>query len=128
MQTYGDTKSVRIQREKQVFVHKNLSDLENLDRLEYEMSQAFSQPQPDRLPENVRQCIEADARGTFKGTHIQNHPEANWQAIALKRIARESWEEISRSMGGISVQTLSSFYQRNLLRFAGYLREQCLDY
>jgi len=127
METYGDTKYIRIQGEKQVFVHKNLSDLDNQDRLEYEASQASSQSPPDTLPENVRQCIEADARGMFKTAHVQNCPEANWQAIALKRIARESWEDISRSFGGISVATLSSFYQRNLKKFVGYLREQCQD-
>ena len=127
MQSYGDTKYVRIQGEKQVFVHKKLSDLENLDRLEYEMSQACSQEDEDLLPAKMRQCLLADVEGIFQGTHIQNHPEANWQAIACQRMAGKSWEEISRSLGGIRVQTLSSFYQRKLKKFAGYLREQCLD-
>ncbi|HEY9668518.1 MAG TPA: sigma-70 family RNA polymerase sigma factor [Coleofasciculaceae cyanobacterium] len=69
------------------------------------------------LFQEVFQCLESDPEGIFKGTHICEHPAANFQFLAIKILSGYSWKEISAELG-IKIPTLSSFYQRCLTKFA----------
>jgi hypothetical protein len=77
--------------------------------------------EPDSLFERVREDIEEDAKNIFKQAHIRNRPDANFQAIALARFARKSWEEISAEFE-IPIPTLSRFFQRSCEKFRPYFR------
>ncbi|NMG10579.1 sigma-70 family RNA polymerase sigma factor [Brasilonema sp. UFV-L1] len=73
--------------------------------------------EPDVPPilENVKLWVEKDADGELRQTHIQGCPQANCQVLILKRMPPEvSWKELSAEFG-LSVSTLSSFYQRQCL-------------
>ncbi|WP_017316098.1 sigma factor [Mastigocladopsis repens] len=72
--------------------------------------------------EQVRQFIAEDADGEFKRKHIQAHPEANFQEIALRRLDKQSWQAMSDEWG-ITVSALSSFYQRSIKSFAVKIKE-----
>jgi hypothetical protein len=84
--------------------------------------ETFPSSEPVSLFEQVRQCIEDDPEGIFRNEHIRAHPEANFQAIAIRRYSGVPWREISAEWG-IAVQALNNFYQRCLKRFAPKFKE-----
>lgn len=72
---------------------------------------------PDVPPilEAVLQWAEADLTGELRQTHISGHPEVNCQILILRRLPPESsWKDLSQEFG-MSIATLSSFYQRQCL-------------
>jgi hypothetical protein len=76
----------------------------------------FPEPIPPKnypsIVDEVREWAETDADGDLRGTHIQGHPEANCQALILRRLPPSTkWADISAEFD-ISVSALSSFYQR----------------
>lgn len=74
------------------------------------------------LFQEVFQCLESDPEGIFKGTHISQHPAANFQFLAIQILSGYSWKEISAELE-IKIPTLSSFYQRCLTKFAPKFKE-----
>ena len=72
--------------------------------------------------QEVRELLISDPKGVFCKTHVVNRPEANFQRIALQRLDGFSWQEISGQLG-VSIPTLSSFYQRALDKLGPILRE-----
>jgi hypothetical protein len=65
--------------------------------------------------ENVRMWAGCDVSGELRQTHIQGRPEVNCQVLILKRLPPEvSWKKLAAEYG-LSVSTLSSFYQRQCL-------------
>ncbi|HBL09836.1 MAG TPA: hypothetical protein DD379_00010 [Cyanobacteria bacterium UBA11162] len=79
------------------------------------------QSSPSLLQE-VMQSLEEDPEGIFKGTYIGNHPDANFQFLAIKIISGYSWKEISSELG-IKISTLNSFYHRCLVKFSPKFKE-----
>lgn len=73
------------------------------------------------LSQQVKACLVEDPEGLFKLASIANHPAANFQTIAIRRLEGYSWQDLSTEFN-ISVPTLSSFYRRSLARFAPRLR------
>lgn len=74
--------------------------------------------QPDIPPwlEQVRAWAEADPDGTLAATHVSKHPTVTAQQLILRRLPPETpWKVLSADYG-ISVGTLSSFYQRQCLK------------
>ncbi len=72
---------------------------------------------PDAPPilENVQLWAEADILGDLRQTHIQGRPDVNCQVLILKRLPPEvSWKELGNEYG-LTVSTLSSFYQRQCI-------------
>lgn len=92
----------------------SLSDLDNITLPEESAS----------LTEVIQECIALDPENLFKNSYIENHPQANFQALTQQRLAGKSWKDISESYR-IKLPTLSSFYYRCLNRFADYLKEYC---
>ena len=99
------------------FNQTNVKDLPGLNDLE-----RIEQPQETpSLSEIIREYIEEDSENIFRKTQIRNHPDANFQAIALARFAGKTWEDISSELG-IVIPTLSSFFQRCCRKFAPQFR------
>jgi DNA-directed RNA polymerase specialized sigma24 family protein len=73
------------------------------------------------LSESIIQCIQDDPNGIFREAHISENPDANFQYIALRFLGGYSWKEISAELD-VKVVTLSSFYQRCLIKFAPVLK------
>ncbi|MGA9380515.1 MAG: sigma-70 family RNA polymerase sigma factor, partial [Phormidium sp.] len=92
----------------------SLDDLDNL--VDYDRGSDLS--------EILKECIESDPEDIFKNEYIKNHPEANFQTIALSLLAGKSWKEISEELN-VKIPSLSSFYRRSLKKFAAKLREYC---
>lgn len=95
---------------------KNETHLENFDLEALKSSESLS------LFEQVRQCLEDDPEGLFRNEHIKEHPEANFQAIAIRRYSGVSWKEISAEWG-IGLKSLNTFYQRCLKKLAPKFKE-----
>jgi hypothetical protein len=94
------------------------STLESLDRSSpYEINPQLI----PHLSQEVKDCIEEDPEGLFAQTYVADHPAANFQYLALKRLEGYSWQDLSIELQ-IAVPTLSSFYQRCLTRFAPRLK------
>lgn len=94
----------------------------SLDDLEYNHPNDLN-PQLVPLPsQQLLQCLEEDPDGLFQRTHIDRCPAANFQFLAIKRLAGYSWQELSSELG-VRIPTLSSFYQRCLTKFAPQLKE-----
>ena len=96
--------------------HVTLEVLDKQNPVDHQSSQHPS------LSEEVVQCIREDSDGIFQTTHIVNKPDAHFQCIALRFLAGYSWKEISRELD-VKVVTLSSFYQRCLLKFAPLFKD-----
>lgn len=90
----------------------NLQDLENLPQTE---------PAPS-LIDDLRDYIRADPHGVFQSTHVKDHPNATFQAIALARLEDKSWENIAAEHS-LKISTLSSFYQRWCNKFSANFQE-----
>jgi hypothetical protein len=78
----------------------------------------------DTLPANpdvppilaaVKNWAEADPNGDLCSTHIEGYPHVNCQVLILRRLPPETgWKELSEEFG-LSISTLSSFYQRQCM-------------
>ena len=93
-----------------------LSELDNLAAPE----------ETETLTEIFQECIESDPENLFQKEHIENYPAANFQALVKRRIAGQSWKEISADFE-IKVSTVSSFYSRCLNKFSSKLKQYCID-
>jgi hypothetical protein len=100
------------------FLDKRIS-LPDLDKI------ASSESTPS-LTEIIKQCIELDSENLFKNEHIENHPQANFQALAKRRLLGKSWKEISAEFE-IKISTVSRFYDRCLNKYSAKLREYCTN-
>lgn len=72
---------------------------------------------PDIPPilETVRAWATNDRKGQLRQLHIKGYPQVTCQLLILRRLPPEcSWKELSEEFG-ISIPTLSSFYQRQCL-------------
>jgi hypothetical protein len=79
-------------------------------------------PQLVPLPsQQVMQCLEDDPDGLFQQTCIDRHPNATFQLLAIRRLQGYSWQDLTAELG-VSIPTLSSFYQRCLTKFAPRLK------
>ncbi|MDL5052072.1 sigma-70 family RNA polymerase sigma factor [Oscillatoria laete-virens NRMC-F 0139] len=95
--------------------------LDDLDCFEVEN---LANPEPDDVPlsEKLRDLIEADPEGKFQQAAIEKYPNVTFQLLMLKRLSSQSWSEISQETE-IGIPTLSSFYQRNLKKFAPIIQQ-----
>lgn len=73
------------------------------------------------LSELVGQYIEEDPEDRFEQKHIRGHPEANFKVLVKRRMAGDSWEQISTDLG-VKISTLSDFYQRCLKQFSEQIK------
>lgn len=75
-------------------------------------------PAPADIPpwlDQVREWAEIDADSSLRSLHVGKHPAVTAQALILKRLPPETpWKALSAEYG-ISIGTLSSFYQRQCL-------------
>ncbi len=75
-------------------------------------------PAPPDIPpwlEQVTAWAHADSEGELRASHVSQHPEVTAQLLILKRLPPETpWKSLAADYG-ISVGTLSSFYQRQCL-------------
>ncbi|MBR8836066.1 MAG: sigma-70 family RNA polymerase sigma factor [Stigonema ocellatum SAG 48.90 = DSM 106950] len=92
-----------------------LTDLDNLIALPEE---------PPDLTEILKQCIESDPEDIFKKEHIEKCPQANFQALATRRMSGKTWKEISGEFA-LKIPTVSSFYYRCVNKFSLKLKEYC---
>jgi hypothetical protein len=96
----------------QDFQKNNIMRTPSLSELE-----TFVQPESTYLIyESLRDFLEKDYENIFQSTHIRNRVDANFSSIALARISGKSWQDISQELG-ISIPTLSSFFQRCCEKF-----------
>lgn len=70
----------------------------------------------------VKQCLEEDPENCFKHKQMKSCSEVNFQTLALRRLAGESWEQLSVSFG-VKIPTLSNFYQRACKELAPKIKE-----
>jgi hypothetical protein len=95
-----------------------------LDDLDQQQPAALRSPAAS-LSEEVIQCLQEDPEGLFVATHIEGKPQAHFQAIALQFLGGYAWKDLSTQFE-VKVVTLSSFYQRCLVKFAPKFREYLL--
>jgi hypothetical protein len=97
----------------------------SLGELEYNL---ISEEQAMTDSQLLVQFIEDDPENLFKNEHIIGYPQASFQYIALARFVEEkTWQEISTELNGTSIQTLSSFFNRQLRKLMPYFQKylQC---
>jgi hypothetical protein len=74
-----------------------------------------AEPETPSLLDEVRTWAEDDISGELRQVHIEGHRHVTGQLLILKRLPPEtSWKQLSVELG-LSVSTLSSFYQRQCL-------------
>lgn len=86
-------------------------DVELIDPIE----NLAAQPETPSLLDEVRTWAEDDISGELGQVHIEGHCQVTVQLLILKRLPPEtSWKQLSAELG-LSISTLSSFYQRQCL-------------
>jgi hypothetical protein len=74
-----------------------------------------AEPDVPPLLEEITAWAEADVEGELRRVHIEGHPTVNCQTLILRRLPPEtSWKALSAEFG-LTISTLSSFYQRQCL-------------
>jgi hypothetical protein len=74
-----------------------------------------SQPDIPPILDEVRGWVETDAKGELSKIHLEGYPHVNCQVLILRRLPPEtSWKNLAEEFG-LSISTLSSFYQRQCL-------------
>ncbi len=76
------------------------------------------------LFDEVVEYVKNDPENIFRKTYLANHPDVNFQVLAIKKIDGASWKELAEEYK-IQIATLSSFYQRCLKKFAPKFKEYC---
>ena len=72
-------------------------------------------PQAPPILEDLVMWVQTDSEGELRRTYIKGRPDVNCQVLILQRLPPEvSWKELSEEFG-LSIPTLSSFYQRQCL-------------
>lgn len=77
------------------------------------------------LSQEVMAYLEEDPENLFKRASVVDHPAANFQCIALRRLEGYSWQDLSTELD-VAIPTLSSFYRRAIARFSQKLKD-CLS-
>lgn len=86
-------------------------------------SQMINEIPEESMSQELRRLLEEDPKNIFQTAHVQGHPKASFQLIAIQKLNGYSWEEISQQLHNIPVPTLSSFYQRSLTRYIPFFRD-----
>lgn len=74
------------------------------------------------LAELLVEYLESDPQGEFERYCVRGHPDANFKTLVKRRLAGQSWEEISQTFG-LKISTLSDLYQRALKKFASQIKQ-----
>ncbi|MHC5595151.1 MAG: sigma-70 family RNA polymerase sigma factor [Nostoc sp.] len=99
------TVSLKIRQSTSGITSQTIDPVENLP----------ASPQVPPILEDLEIWVQTDSDGELRGTYIKGHPDVNCQVLILKRLPPEvSWRELSEEFG-LSIPTLSSFYQRQCL-------------
>lgn len=99
------TVSVRIRQSTSGGTNETIDPVDNLP----------ASPQVPPILEDLEIWVQTDSDGELRGTYIKGYPDVNCQVLILKRLPPEvSWRELSEEFG-LSIPTLSSFYQRQCL-------------
>jgi hypothetical protein len=81
---------------------------------------------PDYTSAQLRDFLEDDPDGKFCAAHVKDRPDVTFQSLALRGMYGEPYREVAQRTG-ISISTLSSFYQRRLAEFSPYIREYFMN-
>jgi hypothetical protein len=74
-----------------------------------------AEPEAPPILEDVKAWVEADVTGELRQVHVAGHRHVTCQFLILRRLPPEtSWKDLAAELG-LSVSTLSSFYQRQCL-------------
>lgn len=92
-----------------------------LDHLDQSNPSELNPQMIPSLSQEVKACLEEDPERLFGQASVADHPAANFQYIAIKRLEGYSWQDLSDELD-VPVPTLSSFYRRYLARFAPKLK------
>jgi DNA-directed RNA polymerase specialized sigma24 family protein len=71
----------------------------------------------------LRELIEEDPDNVFRSKSLRGRPDITLQDVVLARLDDERWEDIGDRLG-ISPQTSSSFFQRNMRNCTDYIRNK----
>ncbi len=93
----------------------------SLDDLTSRQMQTALDTATPSLTEQVRACLHEDPDRLFRSTYVADQPAANFQYLACRLLDGYKWRELAAELD-IPIPTLSSFYQRNLKRFAPKLQ------
>jgi DNA-directed RNA polymerase specialized sigma24 family protein len=62
----------------------------------------------------------------FAAAHVKGRPDVTFQILVLRGLYGTPYREMAEQTG-VSVSTLSSFYQRRLAEFSPYIREYLMN-
>lgn len=94
-----------------------LTSIEDLDRLIGKSDDGLDNHQI------LRRFLEEDPENLLKRVHIQGRSDVTFQSLAIARyVYDESWENLSTNLG-ISIQTLCSFFNRQLRKLVPYFQK-----
>jgi DNA-directed RNA polymerase specialized sigma24 family protein len=114
--------------EQQERISKQFESISEQSALTSEIDKVAGDYDIPPILEEVKAWAEADVARELTAIHIRNYPNVTAQLLILKRLPPEaSWKQLAEELG-LSVSTLSSFYQRkcfpllrNFAKSRGYI-------
>lgn len=123
-------------------VKANSSDTLSLDNLplggvgedkpyknwEEKISEARLNPSkhPGFISAQVQTLFEEDPDRRFRDAHVKNRPDVTFQRLVLRVFNGDTYKDLSVETG-ISISTLSSFFQRRLAEFGPYIKDYLMN-
>jgi DNA-directed RNA polymerase specialized sigma24 family protein len=78
------------------------------------------------LSVKLKNLFEDDPDDEFAAAHVKGRPDVTFQILVLRGLYGTPYREMAEQTG-VSVSTLSSFYQRRLAEFSPYIREYLMN-
>lgn len=74
----------------------------------------------------LKDLFEEDPGNKFAAAHVKGHPDITFQTLVLRGLYGTPYREMAEQTG-VSISTLSSFYQRKLAEFTPYIRDYLMN-
>lgn len=74
----------------------------------------------------LKDLFEQDPGNKFAAAHIKGYPDITFQILVLRGLYGTPYREMAEQTG-VSISTLSSFYQRKLAGFTPYIRDYLMN-
>ncbi|MEA5598448.1 sigma-70 family RNA polymerase sigma factor [Rivularia sp. UHCC 0363] len=104
------------------FGQKNVTNITDID-----VDNLAETEESQDIKEILMEYLKLDPENLLKKEYIREHPQANFQILAQKRMLGKSWKEIAAEYN-LNISTVSCFYYRCLNKFADKIKTYCQDY
>ena len=96
--------------------NRRVHPMKNAEGEIHDPVESIAAPEPTNHPssvlQNIQQWVHRESP-QLRRVHVRDRPDINCQVLILYRLPpAKTWEQLSQEFGGIAIQTLCNFYNR----------------